>query len=207
MKRNVIFIIMILALLVVGGYMATNSQWAVEYRYSNLLKNWPNPAHTAGKGNNNVGIKTYNARKKQEKKVKRDYLKNRKRKIKNTIQFKNVYMKWRKDAGASKAPEKGAGAWYGTGLTHDGKPTHFIGHNPGAFNAVTKLKKGNKITVIDSKGKKRTYKVVRVADVYDNGKNVKTGAKEMYNIFIAPGERITLQTCLTSTKNRLIFAK
>ncbi|WP_165964833.1 sortase [Periweissella cryptocerci] len=207
MKRNTIFIVMILALLIVGGYVATKSQWFISYQYSNLMKNWPNPAHTEGKSNNNVGVKKYNARKKQEKIVHQNYLKNRKKKIKNTIQFKNVYMSWKKDAGASEAPEKGAGAWYGTGLTHDGKPTHFIGHNPGAFHEVTKLKKGDKITVIDSKGKKRTYKVNRVADVYDNGKNVQTHEKEMYNIFIAPGERITLQTCLTSTKNRLIFAK
>ncbi|WP_165964722.1 sortase domain-bontaining protein [Periweissella cryptocerci] len=129
------------------------------------------------------------------------------KKRKDTITIKGHVIPWKLDHSAKAAPADEVGAWFGSGSTTDGKTTHFIGHNPGVFSPVMHLKKGDAITVVDKKDHKRVYHVTKVIDMYDWGLDVRTKKNEDYQILEAPGERITLQTCITETINRVVFAK
>lgn len=126
---------------------------------------------------------------------------------KDTITIKGHVIPWKLDHSAKAAPADEVGAWFGSGSTTDGKTTHFIGHNPGIFSPVMHLRKGNAITVIDKNNHKRVYHVTKVIDMYDWGLDVHTKKNEDYEILEAPGERITLQTCITESINRIVFAK
>jgi hypothetical protein len=124
-----------------------------------------------------------------------------------TITFHGHTIAWVNAAGWSAAPAHGAGVWQGTGSTNDGAPTYFIGHNPGDFSPEMKLAKGDPIEVTDTVGKHRTYHVNRIIVVDDDSINVKTGVDEWDNMVNAPGERIVLQTCITDSTNRIVFAE
>ncbi|WP_086348828.1 immunoglobulin-like domain-containing protein [Candidatus Enterococcus clewellii] len=124
-----------------------------------------------------------------------------------TISFLGVTIPFINYNGASAAPASGAGTWTGTGAVNDGAPTHFIGHNPGDFAAVMNITVGTPITVVDGQGNTRTYSVYEVIDVYDDGINAHDPNDNTWSRVIeAGGERISLQTCITDTMNRIVLA-
>ena len=109
--------------------------------------------------------------------------------------------------GATAAPKgNAAGYWYGNGKVDDAKTTHIIGHNPGAFAGLFKLKKGSVIKITDSNGKVRNYKVYSILTVNDAayGKN---GKDYWSTIFNQKGEAISLQTCINNDWNLIVLAK
>lgn len=129
-----------------------------------------------------------------------------KKPAKRTITVKGHTIPWKLDHGAKAAPAHEVGVWYGTGSTTDNETSHFIGHNPGVFHPVMSLRVGNPVKVTDAKGHTKTYHVTKIMDVYDWGLDVRTRRNEDASIFTAPGERITLQTCITETINRIVLA-
>lgn len=87
----------------------------------------------------------------------------------------------------------------------DGMNTHFIGHNPGIFSSIMGLGSGSQVVVTDGNGTATTYTVSTVLNVDDsahaNGKNywsLITGT--------GGGERVTLQTCINDSTNRIVIA-
>lgn len=125
-----------------------------------------------------------------------------------TISFLGVTIPFINYSGASAAPDSGAGTWTGTGLVNDGAPTHFIGHNPGDFAPVMNITVGTPITVVDSQGNTRTYSVYEVLDVTDDAINAHDPSDNTWDRMIeAGGERISLQTCITDTVNRVVLAR
>lgn len=90
----------------------------------------------------------------------------------------------------------------------DGQSTHIIGHNTSSFGAIIQLGVGSAITVTDVDGQVRTYHVTSTADVNDQGYDIHTGQDEWNHIVSAgQGEQIVLQTCLSGTINRLVWAR
>ncbi|MGG5314989.1 immunoglobulin-like domain-containing protein [Enterococcus sp. AZ072] len=125
----------------------------------------------------------------------------------STISFLGSTIPFINCNGASAAPSSGAGTWTGTGMVNDGAPTHFIGHNPGDFAPVMNITVGTPITVVDGQGNTRTYTVYEVLDVYDDGINVHDPNDDIWGRVIdAGGERISLQTCITDSVNRIVLA-
>ena len=100
-------------------------------------------------------------------------------------------------------PADTASTWFGDGSVGDGKHTYFIGHNPGVFKNVMDLQVGDKVTVWDDNGNKRTYYV------YDTLVLSKTSNFYDYEQRLAPqGETITLQTCCGDNQSvRCVMAK
>ena len=91
---------------------------------------------------------------------------------------------------------------------HDNQSTHIIGHDGTRFGAVEKLKQGSPVKVVDMYGKTKTYHVVRVSNVTDYGylQGTKT---DVWNKIVnaKQGEQVVLQTCLTETLNRVVWAR
>ena len=89
----------------------------------------------------------------------------------------------------------------------DGLNTHFIGHNPGVFNALFQVGIGNQITVTDAVGAPTNYTVNNIVQVDDYGVGVADGVAYIDQIAgTEGGERITLQTCVNESINLIIFA-
>lgn len=126
----------------------------------------------------------------------------------STVSFLGVTIPFIHDNGASSAPASGCGTWTGTGAVDDNCPTHFIGHNPGDFSPVMNLTMGSQITVVDDQGHSKTYTVYEVLNVNDDGTNADNPADNTWSRVIdAGGERISLQTCITDTVNRIVLAR
>ncbi|QBO36051.1 sortase [Periweissella cryptocerci] len=147
------------------------------------------------------------AKKHAKKITKKHKAKAAKKRTKCTITVAGHTIPWELDHGAKAAPAHEVGVWYGDGSTTDNQTSHFIGHNPGVFTPVMSLRKGDPVTVTDAQGHTRTYHVTKIMDVYDCCLDVTTRKNEESTIFTAPGERITLQTCITETINRIVYAK
>lgn len=126
----------------------------------------------------------------------------------STVSFLGVTIPFIHDNGATSAPASGCGTWTGTGAVDDNCPTHFIGHNPGDFSPVMNLTIGSPITVVDDQGHSKTYTVYEVLNVNDDGTNADNPADDTWSRVIdAGGERISLQTCITDTVNRIVLAR
>ena len=90
----------------------------------------------------------------------------------------------------------------------DQQSTHLIGHNTSNFGKIVKLKKGSAVTVVDGLGHKKVYHVTITRDVNDQAIDVHTGTDVYEQIVDAhQGEQIVLQTCLTDTLNRIVWAR
>jgi hypothetical protein len=85
--------------------------------------------------------------------------------------------------------------------------THFIGHNPGAFEPFADALVGEEIAVTDYNKKITKYVIKKIAVVDRKGYDVNT-RQSLRVAIIDPGmsERITLQTCLDENKYAEIFA-
>lgn len=128
----------------------------------------------------------------------------KKKKRKNTLYFQGEYVPFAQGSPAdTTAPALTASTWVSTGDVDDGENTYFIGHNPGVFARVMDLEIGDKITVWDASGAKRTYYVFDILTL-PNATNY-----YRYEGRIAPrGETITLQTCCADEKNvRCVMAR
>lgn len=126
---------------------------------------------------------------------------------KNQITFSGKTIPLVNSQGAKAAPNGNkAGYWSGNGKVDDKKTTHIIGHNPGSFAGMFKLKNGSVIKVTDANGKVRNYKVYSILTVNDNvyGKN---GKDYWSSIFNQKGESISLQTCINDYWNLIVLAK
>ncbi len=110
--------------------------------------------------------------------------------------------------GADEAPATGSGTWVGSGDVNDGKPTYFIGHNPGDFSGVLNLDIGAAITIFDNNGNKKIYHVVELIDIDDYGDNLNVSGDNITDrVLYANEEQIALQTCLSDSTNRVVLAK
>ena len=129
-------------------------------------------------------------------------------KVASTISFLGVTIPFSHTNGADSAPANGCGTWTGTGAVDDNAPTHFIGHNPGDFSKVMDITVGTPITVLDDQGHSKTYTVYEVLDVNDDGTNAHDSSDDTWQRVINDGgERISLQTCITDTVNRIVLAR
>lgn len=129
-------------------------------------------------------------------------------KVASTISFLGVTIPFSHSNGADSAPANGCGTWTGTGAVDDNAPTHFIGHNPGDFSKVMDIAVGTPITVIDDQGHSKIYTVYDVLDVNDDGTNAHDNSDDTWQRVINDGgERISLQTCITDTVNRIVLAR
>ncbi|WP_180708260.1 sortase domain-containing protein [Enterococcus canintestini] len=129
-------------------------------------------------------------------------------KKKSMIQFLGITVPFTHSNGADTAPMSGCGTWTGTGAVDDNSPTHFIGHNPGDFSSVMSLSIGDSIQVTDDNGHRKTYVVYEVLNVNDDGTNADNPNDDTWSRVIeAGGERISLQTCISDTVNRIVLAK
>ena len=98
----------------------------------------------------------------------------------------------------------GAEVYSGT----DNKNTHFIGHNPGAFDVLLGVSNGATIIVTDGNGTPTSYTVTKIFKVDDSAYNKSDGIN-YYNYMVSTrgGEVITLQTCLGPIENLIIRAE
>ncbi len=93
--------------------------------------------------------------------------------------------------------------------TTDGLTTEIAGHaKSNTFSWITGLGVGSQVAVTDASGNSRTYRVYAVDDVNDDSYSVKDG-KDQYNAIISAnqGEAVVLQTCLSDTVNRIVWAR
>lgn len=125
-------------------------------------------------------------------------------KRKSMLHFLGEYIPFEQgDPTDTTAPAKTASTWISDGTVDDGENTYFIGHNPGVFSAVMDLEVGDKVTVWDPRGKKRTYYVFDTLTIPNASNYFK------YEGRIAPlGETITLQACCGDNKTvRCVMAR
>jgi len=108
------------------------------------------------------------------------------------------------DSNPGQAPTWGGEA---SGNVADGLSSHFIGHEYGAFAPVLSLSGGQVITVVDTNGQSRNYTVNGIVDVNDHAIGVNDKVNYWNQITgTGGGERIVLQTCISPTINRIVFA-
>jgi hypothetical protein len=93
--------------------------------------------------------------------------------------------------------------------TTDGLTTEIAGHaKSNTFAWITGLGFGSTVGVTDARGNSRTYTVYALDDVNDDSYSVRTG-KDQYHAIISAdqGEAVVLQTCLSATVNRIVWAR
>jgi hypothetical protein len=89
----------------------------------------------------------------------------------------------------------------------DGLNTHFIGHNPGIFQKIMKMKIGEQILVTDENGTMTQYAIQKIAYVNHAGYEEETNTDLLPQITGKDGgERITLQACYNDKINFIVFA-
>lgn len=131
---------------------------------------------------------------------------------KGTIAFSGVTVKVIKGSMKVTTAPKGniAQTWGGqTKLSvTDKQSTHIIGHNTSSFGKIVKLKKGSAVTVRDANGHSKTYHVTVVRNVTDYGL-IQGTKKDVWNQIVSAkqGEQVVLQTCLSQTVNRIVWAR
>ncbi|WP_164848111.1 sortase domain-bontaining protein [Lacticaseibacillus hulanensis] len=90
----------------------------------------------------------------------------------------------------------------------DGQSTHIIGHNTSSFGRVLSLGVGSPVTVTDGNGNTRTYHVYSAKNVTDAG-YISGTHTSVYNQIVSAnqGEQVVLQTCISNTVNRIVWAR
>ncbi|WP_203623737.1 MULTISPECIES: sortase domain-bontaining protein [unclassified Lacticaseibacillus] len=112
----------------------------------------------------------------------------------------------------TKAPAQAGMAMTWGGATHmtttDGLTSEIAGHaKSNTFSWIMGLGIGSRVSVTDANGQSRTYTVYMTDDVNDESYSVKNGADRL-NAILSPnqGEAVVLQTCISQTVNRLVWA-
>ena len=90
------------------------------------------------------------------------------------------------------APDSTAGVWQGVADVSDGKPTYYIGHNPGVFAPVESFAEGSRFAVCDDNGNLGVYEVMRTIVILYEGT---LWTEELERNSMPQGEYATLQTC------------
>jgi hypothetical protein len=139
------------------------------------------------------------------------------KKKKNLMKIKGRYYKYKDTSilAAQKTinakPGSMSATWGGKHKlkVNDKKSTHLIGHNPGIFSILFKLKKNSKIVIYDYRGKKRTYKVKEIVRVDDRAYTVTKPKKDYWDKIVKPGndEQVVFQTCVNDHTNLIVIAK
>lgn len=125
----------------------------------------------------------------------------------NYISFLTTSLPIQNHQGEQAAPYgEVAGYFDGDGETDDNESTHIIGHNPGAFNEMLKLKIGDEVTIVDWKKSKKIYVVYEIFEVDDSGID-REGINRWERIFDLKKESISLQTCIGEEWNRIVLAQ
>lgn len=94
------------------------------------------------------------------------------------------------DVRGGTTPDVGAGLWLGSDSVTDGSWGYFVGHNPGPFAPVKRLRCGSTVVLCDSAGNDRAYEVCAVFTV-EASATWKTIASRVTGY----GESVVLQTC------------
>jgi hypothetical protein len=92
--------------------------------------------------------------------------------------------------------------------TTDGLTTEIAGHaKSNTFAWIMGLGVGSQVSVTDANGNSRTYTVYATDDVNDDSYSTKTG-KDQWNAITSAGqgEAVVLQTCISNTVNRIVWA-
>lgn len=92
--------------------------------------------------------------------------------------------------------------------TTDGLTSEIAGHaRSTTFAWVMSLGVGSTVSVTDASGNSRSYTVYATDDVNDDSYSVKNG-KDQYNAITSAGqgEAVVLQTCISDTVNRIVWA-
>ncbi|WP_461214969.1 sortase domain-containing protein [Lacticaseibacillus sp. GG6-2] len=92
--------------------------------------------------------------------------------------------------------------------TTDGLTSEIAGHaRSTTFSWIMSLGVGSTVSVTDSNGNSRSYTVYATDDVNDDSYSVKNG-KDQYNAITSAGqgEAVVLQTCISNTVNRIVWA-
>lgn len=92
--------------------------------------------------------------------------------------------------------------------TTDGLTSEIAGHaTSGTFSWIMGLGIGSQVSVTDASGNSRTYTVYATDDVNDQSYSTKDG-KDQYNAITSAGqgEAVVLQTCISNTVNRIVWA-
>lgn len=92
--------------------------------------------------------------------------------------------------------------------TTDGLTTEIAGHaKSNTFAWIMGLGVGSQVSVTDANGNSRTYTVYATDDVNDDSYSTKTG-KDQWNAITSAGqgEAVVLQTCISDTVNRIVWA-
>jgi len=132
--------------------------------------------------------------------------------VRNRISFKGASVPVIKgNMSVTSAPHANvAQTWGGqTTLSNtDNQSTEMIGHNNTSFGKIVNLKKGSKVTVHDNMGDVKVYHVTKVLNVTDQGfiNHTKTSVYDQIGD-ADQGEQVVLQTCLSETVNRLVWAR
>lgn len=92
--------------------------------------------------------------------------------------------------------------------TTDGLTTEIAGHDRSAnFAWVMNLGIGSTVSVTDANGNSRSYRVYKTDDVNDQSYSTRDGKDEWNAITSAgQGEAVVLQTCISDTVNRIVWA-
>lgn len=104
-----------------------------------------------------------------------------------------------RDVRGGTTPATGAGLWLGSDATTDGSWGYFVGHNPGSFAPVRTLKRDDAVTLADSQGATRVYRVRIVFTV-----EITATWKAIAPLVTGFGESIVLQTCTGDGKTNTI---
>ncbi|MFD1393947.1 sortase domain-bontaining protein [Lacticaseibacillus jixianensis] len=113
----------------------------------------------------------------------------------------------------TKAPARAGMAMTWGGATRmtttDGLTSEIAGHaKSNTFAWIMRLRNGSRVSVTDAQGRSRSYRVYMTDNVNDDGYSVKNGADRLNSIISAhQGEKVVLQTCITNTVNRLVWAR
>lgn len=93
--------------------------------------------------------------------------------------------------------------------TTDGLTTEIAGHaKSNTFAWIMGLGVGSQVSVTDANGNSRTYTVYATDDVNDQSYSTKNG-KDQWNAITSAGqgEAVVLQTCISNTVNRIVWAR
>lgn len=90
------------------------------------------------------------------------------------------------------APKDTAGVWQGVANVQDGRPTYYLGHNPGIFTPVKSFTEGSRFAVCDDSGNLGVYEVEKIIPISYEGT---MWTRELEVIAMPSGEYASLQTC------------
>ncbi len=93
---------------------------------------------------------------------------------------------------SEEAPSDTAGVWLGVANVDDGRPTYYIGHNPGVFTPVASFTEGSRFAICDDNNNLGVYQVEDIVTILYEGTVWTEGLEKRA---MPKGEYASLQTC------------